>query len=354
MNDLNADRDSDLLSPITEWDQFLQTSRPDIGYKQTSWWAEFQRSRGWESFSLVARDGGAICGGANVLVKMFLPGKYFYYIPHGPVLPEDQTDAAELFDDLMTYVDDRRQEKSQMVSHLRLEPRWLSCPEFIRGFRESKSWLEPRNTLCVDLSLSEDDILKQMKRNGRYNIRVARRHQVSVVEDNSSQGLADFLSLYSETVERLGIRRHSGGYFRNLAKTLFPFGRGSIFFAEYQGERLATALVVYAGDTATYKYSGSSCTNLNVKATDLLQFEIMLKAKAIGCQWYDFYGIAPANEPDHAWANFSAFKRKFGGRELNFVPPLDYVYDSDAYYDYRVLKEFRGIDPRLATDGSQD
>ena len=354
MKDMKADCDSNLVSPANEWDRYLETERPDIGYKQSSWWAEFQRSRGWESFSIVARDGDAICGGANVLVKMFVPGKYFYYIPHGPVLPEDQTGAAELFDDLMTHVDDRRQEKSQVVSHLRLEPRWLCCPEFVRGFRESKSWLEPRNTLCVDLIPCEDAILQQMKKKGRYNIRVAHKHGVSVVVDNSPEGFNDFMSLYKATANRQGIRRHSTDYFRKFTKTLFPHGHGDIFFAEYRGERLASALNVYFGNTATYKYGGSLDSHRNVMAPYLLQFEAMLKAKSRDCQWYDFYGVAPANEPDHAWANFGAFKRKFGGRELHFVPPLDYVYDSDAYYDYRVLKEFRGIDPRLATDGSQD
>ena len=38
-----------------------------------------------------------------------------------------------------------------------------------------------------------------MKPKGRYNVRVARRHGVSVLEDVSSQGIADFLNIYEET-----------------------------------------------------------------------------------------------------------------------------------------------------------
>ena len=56
----------------------------------------------------------------------------------------------------------------------------------------------------------------QMKKKGRYNIRLARRHQVSVIEDNSPQGLADFVRLYEQTVFRKGIRRHSPNYFRSM------------------------------------------------------------------------------------------------------------------------------------------
>ena len=66
----------------------------------------------------------------------------------------------------------------------------------------------------------------------------------------------------------------------------------------------------------------------------LLHFEIMRRAKSMGYEWYDLWGIAPENEPDHPWQNISVFKRKFGGRELNLVPTLDYVYDPVAYNRY--------------------
>jgi len=66
----------------------------------------------------------------------------------------------------------------------------------------------------------------------------------------------------------------------------------------------------------------------------LLHFEIMRKAKALGHEWYDLWGIAPANEPDHPWKNFTAFKAQFGGVEMHLVPTLDYVYNPEAYDRY--------------------
>jgi lipid II:glycine glycyltransferase (peptidoglycan interpeptide bridge formation enzyme) len=99
--------------------------------------------------------------------------------------------------------------------------------------------------------------------------------------------------------------------------------------------RLATALIIYFGDTATYKYGGSLQAHRNVMAPYLLHFEAMLTAKSRGHRWYDFYGIAKDDNPDDLWAGFSAFKRKFGGRERNYVPALDFVYDQLAYEDYR-------------------
>ena len=107
-----------------------------------------------------------------------------------------------------------------------------------------------------------------------------------------------------------------------------------MFFAEYQGLRLAVAVVVYFGRRATYFFGGSLESHRHVMAPCLLHFEIMRRARALGHEWYDLWGVAPANEPDHPWRDISTFKRKFGGVEVNLVPTLDYVYDPLAYDAY--------------------
>jgi peptidoglycan pentaglycine glycine transferase (the first glycine) len=173
-----------------------------------------------------------------------------------------------------------------------------------------------------------------MKPKGRYNIRVSRKHGVSIVEDNSEQGVADFLRIYETTAARQGTEAKLPGYFQALVALLTPLRRVSIFFAEHQGRRLATALVVYFGRKATYFFGGSLALHRHVMAPYLLHFEVMRQAKARGCEWYDFWGIAPGKQPDHPWHDITVFKRKFGGTELNLVPTLDYVYDPRAYERY--------------------
>ena len=330
-----AEFDVEVPSQETAWDRFLEASRPDIGYKQSSWWADFLATRGWGHFEVIVSDAKGILGGARVLTSSFAPGKCFYYLPEGPVLPAEDERAEQVFEAIMGFIDQERKQEPDVVSHLRFEPRWAQRPSFIHGCREAEGWLDPRRTLVVDLSLSETAILEQMKPKGRYNIRLARRKAVTVVEDMSPQGVADFLEIYNETFVRHGMRGHSTRYFQTLTARLAALDLGSIFFAEFEGIRLATALVVYSGDRATYKYGGSRQSHRNVMAPYLLHFEAMRRAKDRGHRWYDFYGIAPKDAPQHRWANFSAFKRKFGGCELSFVPALDHVFEPDAYQAYR-------------------
>ena len=93
-------------------------------------------------------------------------------------------------------------------------------------------------------------------------------------------------------------------------------------------------MVVYFGPRATYFFGGSLDSRREIMAPYLLHFEIMRAAKALGHDWYDLWGTAPEDEPDHPWHNITVFKRKFGGVALDLVPTLDYVYDAAAYDAY--------------------
>jgi len=58
---------------------------------------------------------------------------------------------------------------------------------------------------------------------------------------------------------------------------------GSLLFAEYHGQRLATALIIDHGEMASYKYGGSTQEHRSVMAPYLLHFEAMRAAKSRSC-----------------------------------------------------------------------
>jgi peptidoglycan pentaglycine glycine transferase (the first glycine) len=327
------------LDKWTTWDTFI--TEIDAGFRQSSWYTALKVTRGWEHFGTVLRDGNNIVGGAMVLARSFASDKCYYYIPDGPVFLEEDSigEQEQVFCAVMGFIERKRQTEQRVVSHLCINPRWEQVPSFVKGFQESSHYYGcPRDTLCIDLNTSDSAILTQMKPKGRYNIGVAQRYGVSVVEDVSSQGIEDFLSIYQETFARKGKRGRSPTYFRSLIPMLSHAECGSLFFAEYEGTRLATALVVYSGRTATYYYGGSRAVHRNVMAPYLLHFEIMRTAKNLGHQFYDLFGVTPQDGPNDGWTDISTFKRKFGGRELRLVPSLEYIYDSTAYQEWQATE----------------
>ncbi len=342
----------DEIARWSAWDRFVR-AMPDAGFMQSSPWALFRAHAGGEHFAVSLKDGDAIVGGAVVGKWTYDPGRCFYYVQEGPILPADEAVAAEVFDAVLESIERHRKAEDATVSHLRIEPRWPRLPEFVRGFRPAPlpdRFREPRNTLCIDLRPSEDEILAQMKPKGRYNIQLARKHGVVIVKDNSYQGSIDFMRIHHRMALRKDIDPTKPNYFRALLSELVPRGQASLYFAEYRGRRLATALVVNFGRRATYFYGGSLLLHRSVMAPYLLHFEIMRRAKASGCEWYDMWGVAPIDQPDHSWQRISEFKRKFGGVEVQLVPTLDYVYDAAAYDLYRSAGR-SGMKPAIAVSG---
>jgi peptidoglycan pentaglycine glycine transferase (the first glycine) len=323
------------------WDEFLE-QRTNAGFRQSSWYTTLQVARGWGRFGTVLRHQEAIVGGAMVLTRSFAPESCYYYIPDGPVFLESDSVAeqAQVFKTILALIEQRRQSDPRVVSHLSINPRWEQIPSFVTGFQDSNHYYgSPRDTQCIDLRPPENAILAQMKPKGRYNIGVARRSGVSIIEDNSPRGIEDFVNIYKETFVRKGRRGRSSDYLHALVPVLLASERGSVFFAEYEGTRIATAVVVYFGRMATYYYGGSRDLHRNVMAPYLLQFEIMRNARNRGCEWYDLFGVSPQNEPRNAWTDISVFKRKFGGREIRLVQTLEYIYDPVAYEDWKVAEE---------------
>jgi len=330
------------------WDRFVAAT-PSTGFMQSSPWAQFRARAGIGHFVVTLKDGDAILGGALVGKCTYEPGHCFYYVQDGPVLPADETSAAEVLDAVLERIERHRKAEDATVSHLRIEPRWQRLADFVRGFRPpvpADRFCEPRNTLCIDLRPGEDEILAQMKPKGRYNVRVARKHGVAVVTDNSYEGSSDFMRIQRCTAVRKGIEPVAPSYFRAMLTELVSRGHASLFFAEYRGVRLATALVVTFGRRATYFYGGSLSVQRRVMAPYLLHFEIMRAAKASGCEWYDLWGVAPPDQPDHGWHQISEFKRKLGGIDVELVPTLDYVYDAAAYDRFRNAARGKATPPK--------
>ena len=342
-----AMRSSAAVAPIDRWaawDRFLE-STPATGFMQSSWWADFRTTVGFSHFAAILKGPGGIVGGGMVQRLRHRSGAVFYYMQDGPVLPTDAALAGDVLEATLATLEERRATEKEDVSHLRIEPRWEEGAGIpLAGFEpvaRRDRYVEPRNTLCVDLRPKPDGILAGMRPKGRYNISVARRHGVSVVEDTSPRGLADFLRIYRDTAGRQGFRTKPKSYFDALLAVAAPRGRGALLFAEHQGQRLAAALVILFGSRATYFYGGSLAERRHIMAPYLLHFVAMCRAKVAGCEWYDLWGVAPEGEPAHPWAGISVLKRRFGGREVRLVPTRDYVYDRSAYMRYQAAEVAR-------------
>lgn len=225
---------------------------------------------------------------------------------------------------------------------LRLEP--TQNFKFPRGFHKSHASYQPDTTLVLDLKLSEDEILKQMKEKGRYNIHLAERKGVKI---ELSKNADTFYRLLAQTTSRDKFSSHEKSYYQNLLETLsgedFNKGFTKLFLATYNSEPLAAIIVTFYKNTATYYFGASSDSNRNLMAPYLLQWSAIRYAKNLGCRYYDFLGISPENSHKHKWAGVTEFKKKFGGTIVKYPCAREYIFRPFLYIVLVFAKRLRSL-----------
>lgn len=206
---------------------------------------------------------------------------------------------------------------------------------FIKSFEE----MQPEHTLILNITKSDEDILAQMKPKGRYNIKIAEKHGVVV---KKSRTVSDFYKLYEQTAKRQKITYRGIEYFQKLLDNLEPKGYSELFTAsDENGTILASAIISFYNHRATYLFGASSDESRNVMAPYGLHWQIIAEAKRRGCTEYDFFGIAPDENPKHPWAGVTSFKKKFGGEEVHLLGSWDLVMRPAEYQIFKLAEKIR-------------
>jgi len=243
---------------------------------------------------------------------------------------------------------------------VRIEPRLPKNTEIkFPDFRPAYATYQPHATLKLNLTLSEEELQKQMKPKGRYNISLARKKGVEIVDVSSNEASLDvipaeagiqsgsrikcgmtniFYKLVQETTDRDRFSPHSEGYYRNFLKVLNGEDLGKMYLAKFDGQSIAGILVTFFGNEATYYYGASGSEHRNLMAPYLLQWQAILDAKKRGFQKYDLFGIAPLDVKNHPWAGVTEFKLKFGGEVYEYQNPLEYVLKPLWYWGIKMAK----------------
>lgn len=199
-----------------------------------------------------------------------------------------------------------------------------------------------RHTLVLDLTKSEEQLLTEMHKKHRYNIRVSEKHGVKIEICEDDEALTIFIKLFFKTVNRQGYFGRSPEYYRTIWKTLKPMNKVKIAVAEYQGKPLVAWMLFLGEKTIYYPYGGSSVEHRNVMAANGLVWGIIKWAKQQGYEKFDMWGIDDPKSPEaQKQHGFSAFKTKFGGEIIYYHQSFDLVFDGLRYRLFTVGNKVR-------------
>lgn len=305
------------------WERFVLSQTPHTPFLQSWAWGEFQEEMRLSHHRLGLFHKGETVGGVQALVGSRKLGR-FVYVPHGPLLQRRfEKQAQELLKHLKKLAEEEK------ADYLRVEPATTEVTEWYKetlkrlGFRLALATSQAGGTtLLLDLRLPEDELLMGMRKTTRYLVRKGREMGVEVQRSRNPKEMEEFHRLMKVTYRRQGFTPHLRRYLQTQFELLAPRRMAELYLAKYQGDILAAAIIITYGDTATYAHAAS--VRSEVPASYLLQWEAIRQAKRAGLDFYDFWGIAPTDDPRHPWYGYSLFKKGFGGYRVDYLGAWDF------------------------------
>jgi len=324
------------VKPIDEqktWEGFIAAHAPGSLFQSWLWGDVLGRTG-----ELIGRfglfDGTELVGIASVAKVSARRGTYLH-IRHGPIF---RTQSIPLWRSFLDFARSlAKKEHAWFVRVSPLIPDNTESAALFRSLRLLPAAIHAMDAeLCwvLDIDKPEDELLSGMRKSTRYDVKRAEKIGVDVRISEDLHDLKTFLRIYGTTARRHGFVPHA-----HIREEFAVFGRirqAILLFGRYRKETLACALVLFYGPQAIYHHGASVPTKLPVSA--IIQWQAIREAKKRGLKVYNFWGIAPENNPKHPWRGLTLFKTGFGGRSVASLHAHDFII-SPLYVIPRIIEE---------------
>jgi hypothetical protein len=200
-----------------------------------------------------------------------------------------------------------------------IEPKNLNDVLRIRnhGFRISKSPYLPTKTLELDLTKSEKELLKNLKKDCRLTIK--KNNELRIM--NYGKNINEFRNAWIKSV---GLKRYVPPLFHLLAMRK-SFKGNCIFLcsknfndSNRRSDINSGAIFLIADKTAYYWQAFTDKEGRRKQIQYKIVWEGILWAKKSGAKVFDFEGIYDERFPNKSWLGFTHFKKSFGGKEIEY------------------------------------
>ncbi len=339
-----------IIDNCDDWNNTLR-NLPSAHVLQTWEWGEFKRvTTGWQPQRLAFKQGNKTIAMASVGIRNIGPLRMLY-VPKGPALDYTNTDhIAAVLDYLQAFA------RRQRAIWLKIDPDVVAATGVpgddddlpnstgqtvtqqlrSRNWRFSDDQVQFRNTITLDLTRDEDDILMAMSSNTRRKVRTAEKKDVTI-RAGTLDDLATLYDLYQTTGERDAFLIRPLDYYRQAWQSFMEAGLAHALIAEYDGQPIAHVILFHFGRKCWYFYGASANSERQRMPNYALQWAAIRWAKAQGYTTYDMWGAPDVfDETDSMWGVYE-FKRGFRGTVTRHIGAWDYAPYPPLYTAYTRL-----------------
>lgn len=171
------------------------------------------------------------------------------------------------------------------------------------------SVVAPCGNFLVDLTLSEEELWKNVHSKHRNSIRRGRKAEIEIRKGHMNL-LDDYVKLSIETYLRTSNSTVGFDYYKGLVKGLDD---NSIIFIAYKDDIPQSGALFYYNNSIAYYLHGASSSSPEPGTTNFLLWEAMMFFKEMGIRQFSFVGYHYNPEPRSKLDGIQKFKERFGG-----------------------------------------
>ena len=304
------------ITDKARWESFVLQNR-EATFLHSWNWGEFNKNTGEKIWRVGVFNGDKL-EAVMLIIKVMAKRGLFLFVPQGPILKVSSIkyQVSSIFDELFVFL--KKLGKKEKVNFIRISPIFENTSENLSifkssGFRNAPiHMMHPETTWLLDITKSEDEIFKGMRKTHRNLIRRAGKEGVEIIQNADEKYLKSFYEIHLETVRRHKFIPFSYDYIKEEINLFKDDGQIGVFSAKYGGEIISSAVIVFYGNQAFYHHGASSSKYSKIPASYLVLWEAIKEAKKREKEIFNFYGIVE-NKPNHPWFGLSRFKKGFGG-----------------------------------------
>ncbi len=311
------------------WEKFM-VSHKEANFLQSWSWGEFHQNLGKVIKRIGFYDGEKLVG-IMLVIKEEAKRASYLTIPGGPLINWEDIEQLNLFRRIIEEI-----AKQEKCSFVRVRPQILENEKnslvFEKlGFKSAPMHLHAELTRQLNLEKKEDQLLSEMRKTTRYEIKKAIKLGIKITVSKKLEDIDEFYKLQRETAKR----QHFVEFDKRFLKeqfSVFVKDDQVLLFTAYLGKRkLAQAFIIFYGEEADYHYGASTLDGRIYPGAYLIQWEAIKEAKKRGMRRYNFWGVAPEGEINHRFWGVSVFKRGFGGEDIEYMHARDLIINPLSY-----------------------
>ncbi len=199
-----------------------------------------------------------------------------------------------------------------------------------------------KSTIILDLNESSEEILKNMHKKHRYNIRYAAKKGVVVRKGTTEADFETFYEILHECAVRQKYFIHSKTYYKTIWEMFSKENKAHILIAEHEEKPLSAWFLFNHEDILYYPYGGSLAEKTNLQHSSAVGWAAIELGKNLGCHTFDMWGsLDDPTDTTDPWFGFTQFKMRFGGKHITFIDSYDFVINPSMYKLFNTANTLR-------------